>query len=143
MSDKNENNINYRSSQTKDKGINLGTFTFDILVGDVLKENHGIAEIYSERQKQINKYGYTAQNQAENPQFYEDGQLVSAAFELLKIDYDDYPIEVRQYGAECPKGWDEEWFRKLTIKDKRDRIRIAAALLAAELDRLIYLENNK
>ena len=123
--------------------INLGTFSWEVSISNILKAGHGILEINSERQKQIDKHGFSAEFQAEHPEYYGEGQLESAAFELLKIDYGDYPIDFRQHAVECPKGWNEEWFTKLALKDKRDRIRIAAALLAAELDRLNYLENNK
>jgi len=105
--------------------------------------SEGVKAILQERRKQIDKYGFSAEFQAEHPEYYGAEQLISAAYELLKIDYDDYPLDVRQYGVVCPKGWDKEWFTKLALKDKKDRIRIAAALLAAELDRLNYLETNK
>lgn len=128
----------------KDKNnIDLGTFTWELKIGDILKAGHGILEINSERQKQIDKHGFTAKFQAEHPEFYDDGQLISAAYELLKIDFDGYPLQDRKYAVEYPKKWDVKWFTKIIMKDKKDRIRIAAALLAAELDRLNYLENNK
>lgn len=118
--------------------INLGTFTFDIQLGDILKAGHGILEINSERQKQINKYGFTAKFQAEHPEYYSEGQLVYAAVALIKLaDIIDLAYTVE------PINWDRERFLNLCQKSQKDRIRIAAALLAAELDRLNYLEINK
>lgn len=130
------------------KEINLGRFTFD--AKDVVKDvnkllGFGVSQIYSEREKQINKHGFDAENQAKNPQYYDlitgagiYKQLQDAAIKLLSIDKHG----MSSLNTHAPENWDTEWFETLCKKPQEDRIRIAAALLAAELDRLEYLRNN-
>lgn len=107
------------------------TFTWDS--GSVLRIAPGVMQINVERLKQIDKYGFSAKWQAEKPQYYDKGQLEYAAFTLLHPDI--HNVE--------PLNWDRTWFARLCEKPQKDRIRIAAALLAAELDRLDYLENKE
>lgn len=117
------------------KEIHLGRFTFEI--DDVNKLlGFGVSQIYSEREKQIVKHGFSAECQAKNPQFYDKGQLLYAAHTLLDLEV------MGKVDMIEPENWDAEWFEKLCKKPQEDRIRIAAALLAAELDRLEYLRNN-
>lgn len=113
------------------------TFTWDS--GSVLRIAPGVMQINVERIKQIDKYGFSSKWQAENPQYYDGGQLIDAAVEIVMVNRDGWGWEQ----ATHPNNWDPVWFRKLCIKSPKDRIRIAAALLAAELDRLDYLENKE
>lgn len=118
------------------KEIHLGRFTFDE-IDDVKKLlGYGVSQIYSERDKQIKKHGFDAEDQAKNPEYYADDQLQYAAHTLLNVDIIGYTHIVE------PLHWDREWFIRLCENPQEDRIRIAAALLAAELDRLDYLRNN-
>ena len=89
----------------------------------------GIEQITKERNDQIEKYGYTGEWQAKNPEFYACGQLIKAAKELLE--------ENNPFLCE-PENWDEAWFLKLLNKPYKERLAIAGALIAAELDRLNY-----
>lgn len=108
---------------------------YDSMKFEEILDSHGIDQISSERLKQIDKHGYTGKNQAEHPEFYSEGQLLQASREL---SYTNAPLSLR-----VPKNWDMEWFMRLAKKPFEDRIRIAGALLAAELDRLKYLMDNK
>ena len=117
------------------KEISLGRFTFKI--DDVNKLlGFGVSQIYSEREKQIKKHGFDAENQAKNPQYCGSGQLQYAAHTLLDLEVMGN-VELIE-----PLNWDRERFIRLCEKPQEDRIRIAAALLAAELDRLEYLRNH-
>lgn len=93
----------------------------------------GVDLIFKERQKQIDKHGFTAEYQANHPEFYEDGQLLYAVRKLF--DYDILGENILE-----PLNWDRDKFIKLCKKSRKERIIIAGALLAAELDRLIELE---
>ena len=93
----------------------------------------GIELITEERQKQIDKHGFTAEHHALNSKkWYKEGQLIEASIKL------SYTIP---YNEE-PKNWDETWFNKLCNRPYKERLVIAGALIAAELDRLNYLEEN-
>ena len=118
------------------------SFTFD--AGDIFKLDKGTLSVIAERRKQETKHGFTGKWQAEHPEYYVSGQLVEAATELLKIGVYSYDEE-EIYSVDrvlLPYNWDKAGFIKLCEKSQKDRMRIAAALLAAELDRLNYLENN-
>lgn len=96
---------------------------------------HGVQLIAQERQKQIEKHGYTAEWMSNNSEYYDQNQLLYAAHTLLSED-----VKGIVYCVE-PLNWDKEDFEKLCEKPKKDRIKIAAAFLAAELDRLEELED--
>lgn len=96
----------------------------------------GVDLIFKERQKQIDKHGFTAEYQANHPEFYEDGQLLYAVRYMFNADI---------LGADNlsePLNWDRDKFIKLCKKSRKERMIIAGALLAAELDRLMELEKN-
>lgn len=95
----------------------------------------GVQLIAQERQKQIANYGFTGKHHAEHPEFYENGQLEYAAMALLSVDYKkEYALK------DAPFNWSDTWFKDLLERSVKDRLRIAAALLAAELDRLNEIE---
>lgn len=91
----------------------------------------GIELIAAERQEQIEKHGYTIEND-----FTMNGlcQLAEAATGLLHVEFE-------QRRRVRPLGWDELLWEKMCRKDYEERVVISAALLAAERDRLNY--NNK
>ena len=95
-------------------------------------EMDGVYYIGVERSKQKNKHGFTGEHSADHPEWYADGQLVEAAQFLLQKG----PSGKFYF----PKNWDQEWFSKLCEKPFRKRLEIAGALLAAELDRFLVLE---
>ncbi|WP_315055195.1 hypothetical protein [Chryseobacterium indoltheticum] len=96
----------------------------------------GVGLIASERQKQIEKYGFTGIHHVANPEGYSAGQLMKAAITLL------LPHLIQNLGwTTVPEKWDEEWFEKLIDKKPKERLVIAGALIAAELDRLNALDS--
>lgn len=98
----------------------------------------GAKRMLDERTKQIIKYNYTAKNQAENPYYYDQGQLKSAAIKLLSVSENNTPDMIL-----APLHWDEDWFYKLLNEPYEERLVIAGALLAAEVDRICYINNQK
>lgn len=88
----------------------------------------GVQLIGIERMEQLEKHNRTI---AEDVTLNADGQLSLAAGILsqknIPKEYADNLI---------PKGWDEVIWRKMVEKPYFDRLIIAGALIAAELDRL-------
>jgi len=98
--------------------------------------NTGAELIAIERnEKQILKHGFTAEHHAKHPEWYNERQLVQAAT-LLTLE------DLRQ-NTWFPKNWDAEWFKNLCLRNYKDRLIIAATLLAAEWDRLDYIQKEK
>lgn len=91
----------------------------------------GIELISEERQKQIDKHGFTGEHHANNPQYYNQGQLTEAANTLT--------MRVIRSCA-VPYNWDKKWFRNLCKRSYEERLIIAGALMAAEIDRLQNLK---
>jgi len=78
----------------------------------------GVELIAEERQEQIKKHGFDIQNS--------QNELIKAA--LFAINPDQF---------EWPYYWDEEFRRKIKNKPNSvERLKIAGALIAAEIDRL-------
>lgn len=92
----------------------------------------GIELITAERQKQIDKHGFTGKHHANHPEWYDNFQLQYAATTLLMHEFE----EVVDTQDHLPDGWDQDWFDKLNAKGRKERLIIAGALIAAELDRL-------
>ena len=89
----------------------------------------GIELIAKERQEQIEKHGRTV---ALDDEMNQGGQLPWAAAHLLAKDFSE------QLEDCCPDGWDEEIWDKMVGKTRIERLSIAGALCAAEIDRLQY-----
>ena len=89
----------------------------------------GVELIAQERQEQIEKHGRTvALDDARN----QNGQLLWAAAHLLAEDFTE------QLEDCCPDGWDEEIWDRMRSKTPMERLIMAGALVAAEIDRLNY-----
>lgn len=88
----------------------------------------GVELIAIERQEQMEKHGFDVKHDKE---FYEADELVHAALFAITGDWNFYP-----------KTWGEWWAGKMVAKtnstphSKIERLKIAGALLAAEIDRL-------
>ena len=90
---------------------------------------NGIELIADERQEQIEDHGRTVENDVKTNS---DEQLRRAATRLFT-----------KGETPAPKGWDDRIWRKMHGKTYKERLIIAGALMAAELDRLIFIENKK
>lgn len=94
----------------------------------VNKDFHGIIAILNERNDQIHKHGHTVKNDVlHNP----NGELVVAARALMKETCVPHDF---------PDHWGIAFVRKLCLKPYTDRLVIAGALLAAEVDRRRYIQ---
>lgn len=88
----------------------------------------GIELIAEERREQLEKHGRTIE---EDVIGNSNGQLVMGAMMLLSVDYEE-GIDPESY----PLGWDKDACQKMINKDYEQRLIIAGALIAAEIDRL-------
>lgn len=106
----------------------------------------GIELITEERQKQIDKHGFTAEHHALNSEkWYDKNQLTAcAALLLYRFDPEDEGLKesIIMLGEPQLKNWDLDWFRNMMDRSDNERLIIAGALIAAELDRLNYIEEN-
>lgn len=95
----------------------------------------GIKLIIEERQEQINKHNRTIERDVIENEF---AQLAFAAQKLVTPIIKGNPLY-----SECetpPINWNKEIWEKLINKSRKERLIIAGALIAAEIDRLNYLE---
>ena len=84
----------------------------------------GIKLIAQERNEQIEKHGRTVEDDVK---FNTKMQLRSAAHRLIEID--PSPLDV-------PHDWDISIWERMCKKPIKERLIIAGALIAAEIDRL-------
>lgn len=102
----------------------------------------GIELIAEERQEQIEKHGRTVDGDVAQNEF---GQL-SFAVVALCSEYDvtgraraDEEGRIAHFEKWRPMGWDSEIWMKMIRKPYKDRLIIAGALIAAEIDRLNFI----
>lgn len=95
----------------------------------------GIELIAEERQDQIEKHGYDAEWLNDNPQYYSKGQLITAAQMLLAFDNEGVPFNL------LPDNWPDDDCEKMLLKPYKERLVIASALIAAEIDRLQNIQS--
>lgn len=93
----------------------------------------GIELIAKERQEQIEKHGRTLEyDMINNDEF----QLADAAAVLCLPIPEGFESQFVNANSEYPPiGWSQEWWVKTLSKSNKDRLIIAGALIAAELDR--------
>jgi len=100
----------------------------------------GIELIDKERNEQLIKHGFSVESDVANygasSQF---GVLADVAKACIGIRYFDG--NHISYSKEFPFGWPKESAIAIAHKPYRERLIIAGALIAAEIDRLIYIEN--
>ena len=89
----------------------------------------GIELIAEERREQIEKHGRTVEQDVE---FNDMDQLPYAAQILLTPN----PNHAPELITDAPYGWDETIWNKMLEKPYEQRLIIAGALIAAEIDRL-------
>lgn len=97
-------------------------------------EKTGIELIAIEREEQINKHGFDLSKD----EFYKNGEIGDVVLCLVLDKYDLYP-----------ESWGKWFIDKIESKRKRmskkdfdiERLKIAGALIAAEIDRLQHNNN--
>lgn len=95
-----------------------------------------IGKVVGERIRQINSLGYTIEKDVENNS---DEQLLHAVFLLIASLNEDNANAV----AHPPKGWQQDYWNKYLLKNKKEKLIMMATFLMAEYDRLNYIENGK
>ena len=86
-----------------------------------MESSTGIELITQEREEQIKKHGWTMQH---DEQTHDDGELQQIAMYILANGH-DFPV-----------GW-EKLESKIKTKTQIEKLTIAGALIAAEIDRLL------
>lgn len=112
----------------------------------------GIDQIIIERNDVLFKHERTVEQDVE---INSKEQLKEAAIMLLSlgseyelakdIDPEDpkWMESASTWHEVCPEGWDKDLWIKMINKPYKDRLRIAGQLIAAELDRIDYVEGLK
>lgn len=83
----------------------------------------GAELIARERNEQIVKHGF---DETRDTQYYAEGELIDAANFCLGT-------------SAFPSNWNKIYAEKIMKKNKLDKLKVAGALIAAEMDRLISL----
>ena len=91
----------------------------------------GIELIAEERVEQLTKHDRSIESDVD---YNSERQLSQAAYMLLAVDYEE-GIDPESY----PFDWSKSGCEKMISKTYKERLIIAGALLAAELDRLNYI----
>lgn len=104
------------------------------------EEMKGLSLIVKERFNQLAK-GRTIEKDVE---LNSKKELAEAAQGLL-VPYEECDLNLADMvmRAWCPPTWDKELFLLLCKKPYEERVTIAGALCAAELDRLLYIKNKE
>lgn len=93
----------------------------------------GIELIAKERTEQIEKHGRSIEDDAK----WNDRNELSIAASMLVVDYPHVCLEIEDVEENhCPDGWDRSIWSKMVRKPYKERLIIAGALIAAEIDRL-------
>lgn len=113
---------------------------------------NGIESIAAERQRQIDKEGWTT----EHDDRHTDGSIADAAAcyaNPMALSIDGFGLEINEpdeetekLEAQVPLGWPASWsFHWWKPKSRRENLVRAGALIAAEIDRLdrINIPSNK
>lgn len=90
----------------------------------------GIELIAAEREEQIKKHSRTIEDDVK---YNSNGELALGAEMLLAKEHEE-GIDPESY----PDGWDREICDRMMRKPYEERLVIAGALIAAEIDRLNY-----
>lgn len=99
----------------------------------------GIELIAKEREEQINKHGYTK----EQDLMYQSNELLQATSGILGLPRTGTKSTVSMsiMSLTPPTGWDKFIWAKMCSKPYKERLIIAGALIAAELNRLNAIED--
>lgn len=99
---------------------------------ELFTKKTGIELIAQERAEQLSKHNRTIEQDVKNN---DSEELICGAMALLNIDFPDEIIEGRDI-SKFPSKWDNSICQKMVNKPYKERLIIAGALIAAEIDRL-------
>lgn len=94
----------------------------------------GIELIGQERQEQIEKHGRTLEQDKEFNNEYQLSDAVQAL--VLAVPQGMEEAYIQGQGNYPPVGWDTSTWKKMLGKSYKERLIIAGALVAAEIDRI-------
>lgn len=98
----------------------------------------GTQLIANERRKQLEKHNYSLEHDA---QLNQHNQLSEAASILcMQVPAGSEEDFVNMYAEQCPFEWNSVGWKKMLSKTYKERLMIAGALIAAEMDRVSLLE---
>lgn len=93
----------------------------------------GIELIAQERKEQIEKHGWSIDH---DKRFNKCGELLWGTLAVLKGGDQDNERLWYERGTEMPPWWDYEIKKTMVEKSYKERLIIAGALIAAEIDRI-------
>lgn len=98
-------------------------------------------EVFDQYQKMRVEKGHTVEADVKHNSNYE---LAKAGILLSVPDQDQLDLDdlTEIFQKECP-NWDLEWLLKTHHKSYKDRLKVGISLLIAELERVMYLENQR
>jgi hypothetical protein len=91
----------------------------------------GIELIAEERREQIEKHGFSLELDAE---YYKNNELIEAAH---------FALQPNHPGTRWPDVWDITFAEKIKNKNRVGQLKVAGALIAAEIDRLQAMEETE
>ncbi len=99
----------------------------------------GIEKITEERNRQIKELGYDGNYDFKNNFSSQLTQVVGVLITDMPEEFMEAFIEYQS--AYPPDGWDRDYWSRLVRKPFKERLVIAGALIAAEIDRLLTKDN--
>lgn len=99
----------------------------------------GVELIVSERQEQIEKHGFDSDHDSRD--FNSSGEMITAAGYILDIAQGNVPGSLT-VTAQYPRNWHPKFKSKFAQKTRIEKLTVAGALIAAEIDRLHGLSNH-
>jgi len=91
--------------------------------------------VVRERHKQNNKHGFTSAWQFDHPEYYDKGQLLSAAHILSSNTGEEHKDYLYN---NWPDNWDRERWKHLCDHSYKERLAMAASFICAHSDYLEY-----
>lgn len=101
------------------------------------EQKTGVELIAQERKEQIEKHGRSIESDVANN---DAGQMLWMAEWLIQAGNFSEDAALRVATSYCPYDWNEKIIFKMMMKPPKQRLIIAGALIAAEIDRLQNIE---
>jgi len=96
---------------------------------------NGIELITKERQEQLEKHGISVKNDAQFNSIMQFNGIYVIPIAVIGILDDSF--------QHAPAHWDKKMLDKIRKKSYKERLIIAGAFIAAEIDRVQYVEEQK
>jgi len=96
---------------------------------------NGIELIAKERQEQLEKHGISVKNDAQFNSIMQFNGIYVIPIAVIGILDDSF--------QHAPAHWDKKMLDKIRKKSYKERLIIAGAFIAAEIDRVQYVEEQK